>query len=74
MRSVESQLESLFRSLDIHGHKANLNFKGDASFKTRLGACLTVLSVAFLIMYTCFRLTLGNSLTVISQSRLIDLD
>ena len=67
-------MDSLFLSLDLHGHDVALNYRGEPSFKTRLGACLTVISVTLLVAYASYRLTVGGMLSVASSTRIADLD
>ena len=50
------------KSLDIYGHQVGVHYRGDSSFKTGIGAFLTLLSL-FLI----FSNTLGLFVSFISK-------
>jgi hypothetical protein len=41
----------LFKSIDIFGHKVQLNFNGENTFKTIFGACVTLVIYTILSYY-----------------------
>ena len=47
-----SNLMDLLESQDIFGHPIGVNYKGDNTFKTRLGALCTIVSYALILFNT----------------------
>ena len=41
-----------FVSLDAYGEPVSVSYKGDTTYKTHMGACLTLLSRVFLVFFT----------------------
>lgn len=48
---------SKFKDLDMFGAKVELNFKGSSSYKTKIGALLSIMVIMLLTAFGVFRLT-----------------
>ena len=46
---------SRIKSFDIYGSQAHLNFRGEKTYKTMIGAIVTIASVSFIMIYAGIR-------------------
>ena len=46
---MSGKIDSLFKSIDIFGHPISVNYRGEDTFKTRLGAFFTIVVYTLMI-------------------------
>ena len=46
----------LLKKVDVYGPRISVNFRQKDNYQTRLGACLSIITVTFLVTYTCIQL------------------
>ena len=55
---MSSKIGETFKSIDIFGHPISVNYRGEDTFKTRLGACFTLI-VYLLMIFNLVQLSIA---------------
>ena len=63
-REKPSMLGRFLRNFDLHGHDITVNYDGDGKFRTKLGACLSILTIVVVVLHAHFKLTTGKTIYV----------
>ena len=49
---MRKRLEEMFKNWDVFGHPITINYKGSGTYKTKLGALITLVTYTVLIFNT----------------------
>ncbi len=55
-RQGRADFWSTFKKVDIYGEKATLNFRGNKSYRTKFGACISLLTFTVIFSYAILQL------------------